>query len=70
MNTGVCYSHWSFGSCPAASLVKTPVSNDPCQRLTCTAVMTYHASSLKPHTDNYNHIYSFSLADQAVVMTN
>lgn len=25
--------------------------------------MTYHASSLRPHTDNYNHIYSFSTAE-------
>lgn len=59
MNRGAHYSPWSFGSWPAASLVKAPVSNDPCQRLLRTAVMTYHTSSLRPHTDNYNHIYSF-----------
>ena len=59
MNRGAHYSPWSFGSWPAASLVKAPVSNDPCQRLPRTAVMTYHTSSLRPHTDNYNHIYSF-----------
>lgn len=58
-NRGAHYSPWSFGSWPVASLVKTPVSNDPCQRLPRTAVMTYHTSSLRPHTDNYNHIYSF-----------
>lgn len=58
-NRGAHYSPWSFGSWPAASLVKAPVSNDPCQRLPHTAVMTYHTSSLRPHTDNYNHIYSF-----------
>ncbi|KAI4804167.1 hypothetical protein KUCAC02_025804 [Chaenocephalus aceratus] len=46
MNRGARYSPWSFGSWPAASLVKAPVSNDPCQRLPCTAVMTYHTSSL------------------------
>lgn len=59
MNRGAHYSPWSFGSWPVASPVKTPVSNDPCQRLPHTAVMTYHTSSLRPHTDNYNHIYSF-----------
>ncbi len=59
MNRGARYSPWSFGSWPVASLVKAPVSNDPCQRLPRTAVMTYHTSSLRPHTDNYNHIYSF-----------
>lgn len=54
MNRDACYSPWSFSSWPAASLVKTPVSNDPCQRLP----RTYHTSSLVPHTDNYNHTYS------------
>ncbi len=58
-NRGAHYSPRSFGSWPAASLVRAPVSNDPCQRLPRTAVMTYHTSSLRPHTDSYNHIYSF-----------
>lgn len=60
MNRGARYSPWSNSSWPADSLVKAPVSNDPCQRLPRTAVRTYHTSSLRPHTDNYNHIYSFS----------
>lgn len=59
MNRDARYSPWSFSSRPAASLVKTPVSNDPCQRVPHTAVMTYHTSSLRPHTDNYNDICSF-----------
>lgn len=52
MNRATCYSLQSFGSRPAASLVKAPVSNDPCQRMARAAVMTYHTSS--PHTDNQN----------------
>lgn len=59
MNRDARYSPWSFSSWPAASPVKTPVSNDPCQRLPRAAVMTYHTSSLRPHTDNCNHICSF-----------
>lgn len=48
MSRDACYSPRSFSSWPAASLVKTPVSNDPCQRLPRAAVMTYHTSSLRP----------------------
>lgn len=70
MNRGACNSPWTFGSWPVASLVRAPVSNDPCQRIPCIAVMTYHISSLRPHTDNYNHIYSFLLSDQTTIMTN
>lgn len=44
------YSPRTLGSRPADSLVKTPVSNDPCQRPARAAVMTYHTSSLRPRT--------------------
>lgn len=54
MNRATCYSLQSFSSRPAASLVQAPVSNDPCQRIARAAVMTYHTSSLRPHTGNQN----------------
>lgn len=53
------YSPRTLGSRPADSLVKTPVSNDPCQRPARAAVMTYHTSSLRPRTDNCNHVTRF-----------
>lgn len=64
------YSPWSFSSWPVASLVEAPVSADPCQRLPCTNEIAYHSSSLRPHTDNYNHTYSFFQLDWDAIMTN
>lgn len=58
-NRGAHHSPWSLGSRPVTPLVRAPVSNETCQRLCCGDIMTYHTSSLRPHTDNYNHVCGF-----------